>query len=79
MNRNIRSERVRANISVDDVAKALNVSSSAVIKWEQGQIEPCGRNIVALAALYRCTPDYLLDLTDERNGRMKIPDKQPTH
>lgn len=68
MNNNIRSERVRIGASVEDVATAINVSSSSVSKWESGDVEPNGRNLVNLAQLFNCTPDYLLDMTDERHG-----------
>ena len=68
MNNNIRSERVRIGVSVDDVAMAINVSSSSVSKWESGDVEPNGRNLVNLAQFFDCTPDYLLDMTDERHG-----------
>lgn len=67
MHNNIRSERVRIGLSIDEVASKINVSPSSVQKWETQETEPNGRNIVNLARLFKCTPDYLLDMDDERN------------
>jgi transcriptional regulator with XRE-family HTH domain len=67
--RNIYSERVRVNKTTDEVASAIGVSKSTVLKWEAGTSEPSGTNLVKLANLFGCTPDYLLDMTDERTGQ----------
>lgn len=69
MHNNIRSERVRVGKSVDEVALKIGVTSSSVLKWEAQITEPSGRNLIALASLFGCSPDYLLDMTDERHGR----------
>lgn len=66
---NIGSERVRIGKSVDEIAKVAGVTPSAVRKWESGQTNPSSESLVLLAAYYGCTPDYLLDLTNERNGK----------
>ena len=67
--RNIYSERIRAGKTTDEVATAVGVTRSSVIKWESGSVEPSGTNLVKLANLFGCTPDYLLDMTDERTGQ----------
>ncbi len=67
--RNIYSERVRASKSLEEVASVVGVTKSAVIKWEAGVTEPSGANLVRLANLFGCTPDYLLDMTEERTGQ----------
>ena len=63
---NIASERVRISQSVEDVAKVAGVTVSAVRKWESGETVPSGERLVLLARHFGCTPDYLLDMTDER-------------
>ena len=75
MNNNIRSERVRIGASVETIARAVHVSPSSVIKWESGNVEPNARNLINLAQLFDCTPDYLLDMTDERHGYAKVRKK----
>lgn len=69
MTYNIKSERVRLGLTVDDVAKAIGVHVNAIRRWEIGQAEPSASNLVKLSSLYQCTPDYLLGATDERNGK----------
>lgn len=66
---NIGAERVRIGKSVEEVAEIAKVSASAVRKWEAGLTNPSGGALVLLAGYFECTPDYLLDLTTERNGK----------
>lgn len=70
MHYNIRSERVRAGESVEQVAEAIGVTASSVLKWESHETEPSGRNLVNLANHFGCSADYLLDMIDERNGQL---------
>lgn len=68
MHYNIRSERVRVGETVEQVADAVEVSSSSVLKWENHEVEPSGRNLVKLAQHFGCTADYLLDMVDDRHA-----------
>jgi len=45
-------------------AKALNMSQSAVAKWELGKTEPTASAIILLAKLFGESADYLLGLVD---------------
>ena len=56
----IREMRVRANKSVSEVQKALNVSDAAVYYWENGTTKPTVDNLMKLAKLYECSVDDLL-------------------
>lgn len=76
MHNNIRSERVRIGLTTNEVAEHVGVSNSAVFKWESQEIEPSGRNIVKLARLFGCSPDYLLDMTEERLPKKVKQSKQ---
>ncbi len=67
--RNMRAERARNGLTMQQVADALHVHMNAVVRWENGSCEPRASHLVALCRLYGCTPEYLLDMTDERNGR----------
>jgi transcriptional regulator with XRE-family HTH domain len=69
MNNNIKAERVRAGKTIAEVAKQIGTSPNSVYNWESAATEPNARSLVRLANLYDCSPDYLLDMTDERHGR----------
>ena len=68
MLKNMRAERARNGLTVQQVADALGVHANAVSRWENEDSEPSSRNLIALCRLYDCSPEYLLDMTDERKG-----------
>ena len=68
MLKNMRAERARNGLTVQQVADALGVHTNAVSRWENEDSEPSSRNLIALCRLYDCSPEYLLDMTDERKG-----------
>lgn len=70
MRGNMKAERARLGMTLADVAAALKVHENAVLRWENGQAEPLGSNIVKLAELYGCSPEYLLEQTDMRHGKV---------
>jgi transcriptional regulator with XRE-family HTH domain len=69
MRKNMRAERARSNLTAEEVAKRIGVSTQQVYRWESGRQEPASSKLLALSRLYRCSPDYLMDLTDERTGK----------
>lgn len=75
MRGNMKAERARIGLSADEVAKNIGVHVNSVLSWERGESEPRAENLVSLSHLYRCTPDYLMGYTNERNG-MAIAKKQ---
>ena len=50
-----------------EVAKILGVSEGAVSKWENGLTKPRASKLPAIATLYGCTIDDLLD--DDTGGK----------
>lgn len=68
MRHNMRAERARKGMTVEQVADAIGVHANAVHRWEHGDSEPLATNIVALSKLYGCSPEYLLDMTDAPDG-----------
>ena len=60
----IKELRLEHNLSQMELAKALNMSQSAVAKWELGKTEPTATAIIRLAQLFNESADYLLGLTD---------------
>lgn len=55
-----RDMRIKANKTVLDVQKALDVSDATVYYWENGKTKPTADNLIKLAKLYGCTIDDLL-------------------
>lgn len=47
-----------------DVAKACDVSQSAVSLWECGRSRPCRKHIKRLAKLYKCSADDIASAVD---------------
>lgn len=66
---NMRAERARNGKTIYEVAQEIGVHPNAVSRWENGESEPTASNLIALCNIYNCTPEYLLGITDDRNGR----------
>lgn len=66
---NMRAERARVGMTQKQVADAIGVHINSIVKWELGETEPTASKLIGLCQLYECTPEYLLDMTDERTGR----------
>lgn len=69
MRGNMKAERVRKGMTLEQVAKEIDVHVNAVSRWENGASEPTASNLIALCHLYECSPEYLLGMVDDRNGR----------
>ena len=69
MRANMKAERARKGLSAKEVANRIGVHENAVLRWESGDAEPLGNNLVKLANLYNCSPDYLLGISDERGSK----------
>ena len=69
MNLNIRSERVRKGLSVEELSEQIKVSPSTVYSWEQGKRPMTFDDVIALADFFDCSADYLAGRTDERTVR----------
>ncbi|MBR4687067.1 MAG: helix-turn-helix transcriptional regulator [Bacteroidales bacterium] len=65
---NMRIERMRHGYTIKQVADKLDVHPNAVSRWEFGTNNPTVNNLIALCNLYECTPEYLLDMTDDRRA-----------
>ena len=51
--------RVNANMTQDDVAKALKVSKQTVVNWEKGNTEPKMAQSRQLSNLYNMPLDFI--------------------
>lgn len=57
------SLRTKQGVTQNDVAQALQVSDKTISKWENGASAPDLSMLVALAAYYHVSTDYLLGLS----------------
>lgn len=68
MRGNMKAERVRRGLSIQQVSEMVGVHVNAVSRWENGEAEPMGSNLIKLSRLYSCSPEYLMEQTNERDG-----------
>lgn len=61
----IKDLRESQDMSQYELAKALQVSQSAVAKWELGKTEPRSSALVSISKFFGVSADYLLELEDE--------------
>jgi len=60
-------------LSQDEVAGKLGISSQAISKWEQGEIEPDFRSLAMLADIYKINIESLRDLTAAEQAERHEP------
>lgn len=53
--------RTRDGLSIERVARQLEVSSMTIRNWESGETEPSASQVKALADLFGVSTDYLLN------------------
>lgn len=53
--------RRKAGLLQGEVAEAMNVDRSTVSKWETDEAKPTVDKLIALARLYKCSLDDLVD------------------
>ena len=58
----LQEQRMLLKLSQKEAAAAIGVSPSIISNYESGERTPSVENLMALAALYRCSTDYLLGL-----------------
>lgn len=56
----LKENRVRCKMTQEFVAETLGVSRQSVSKWENGTSDPNTSNLIALANLYKISPEDLL-------------------
>lgn len=56
--------RIEKGLSQMQLALKLNVSQSAIAKWELGKTEPTASAIITIAKFFGESSDYLLGLED---------------
>lgn len=53
------SARVNANMTQEDVAKAMHVSKTTIVNWEKGKIIPGIPEMAMLCKIYDIPQDYI--------------------
>lgn len=66
--KDLRTER---HLSQQQLADLLNISQSAIAKWELGKTEPTASAIVSVALFFDVNCDFLLGLKDEFDNKIK--------
>lgn len=66
--KDLRTER---HLSQQQLADLLNISQSAIAKWELGKTEPTASAIVSVALFFDVSCDFLLELKDEFDNKIK--------
>ena len=57
----LKETRIRCQMTQEFVAETLGVSRQSVSKWENGSSDPNTSNLIALAKLYKVSPEELLE------------------
>ena len=57
----LKESRIRCQMTQEFVAETLGVSRQSVSKWENGSSDPNTSNLIALAKLYKISPEELLE------------------
>ncbi len=65
--KDLRTER---HLSQQQLADLLNISQSAIAKWELGKTEPTASAIVSVALFFDVSCDFLLGLKDEFDNKI---------
>lgn len=60
----LKENRVRCQMTQEFVAETLGVSRQSVSKWENGSSDPNTSNLIALAKLYKVSPEALLQCAE---------------
>ena len=69
VNTNLLTERKKLGITSDEAACRLGVHPNTYSNWERGESTPTGDNLIKLASLFDASPEYLLGMTDKRDGK----------
>lgn len=64
----IRTERLKAGMSIQQLADVIGVHPNTIRGWERGDYEPTGKNLVQLNALFGRTPEYLLGMKPRKKA-----------
>ncbi len=61
----MRAARVAKQLTAKEAAKRLGVHENALLRWETGDAEPMGSNLIALSKLYGVAPEILMHQSEK--------------
>lgn len=64
MRQKMRDARRMAHLTANEAAGLIGVHVNALLRWERGEADPKGSNLIALSKLYGVSPEALLELSD---------------
>ena len=56
--------RLEKGLSIQALAKEINISNATICRWENGITDITGENLIILSKFFGVTSDYLLGLED---------------
>ena len=68
----VKEMRKAQHLRQNDLGEMLGVSKQTVSSWESHRCMPDVKTLVALSRLFCCTTDYLLGLSEEREGYLNV-------
>ena len=66
----IKDLRESQELSQYELAKALQVSQSAIAKWELGKTEPTASALISISKFFKVSTHYLLELEAEFGNKI---------
>lgn len=72
MGNRIKKLKVFKNISQKELANQLNGTRQAIIRWENGTINPTTKNLIALTNFFGCIVEHII-LKDNEQTTKKVP------
>lgn len=66
----IKDLRESQGLSQYELAEKLNVSQSAIAKWELGKTEPTASALVSISKYFHISVDYVLELEDDLGNKI---------
>jgi transcriptional regulator with XRE-family HTH domain len=76
----IKSRRLQLKLTLEDVANALGVNKTTVMRYESESIKKLPTDIVPpLAKALKCTPQYLMGWEDLENESYILTDHEREH
>ena len=75
-NSNLFRLRVREKLSVEDLAKILDIPADSIRAWENDEKEPTSAELKKLAVFYNVSVDYLIGVKTEENVDVKPVKKE---
>jgi len=75
LGKKIKAAREQIGLTQDKLADLVGVSRAAVARWENGDIEPKLKNLIALTEALNVSSDYLLGISEDLFDGLDLSEK----